>query len=76
MKDLKILFNKNLTLVTYNLTEHKKELISGDNEKFKDVPCLTALRMSSNVPIIFSQSFEAQRLLRILRRKSISISSI
>ena len=55
MKDLKLLFNKNLTLVTYNLTEHKKELISGDNEKFKDVPCLTALRMSSNVPIIFSQ---------------------
>ena len=55
MKDLKTIFNKNLTLITYNLTEHKMELISGDNEKFKDVPCLTALRMSSNIPVIFSQ---------------------
>ena len=55
MKDIKTLFNKHLTLVTYNLTEHKMELIRGDNERFKDVPCLTALRMSSNVPVIFSQ---------------------
>ena len=51
IKDLNALFNKNFTCVTYNATKSKKEII--DATTFPDLPCLTALRMSCNIPIIF-----------------------
>ena len=55
MKDIPILFNKHLTLVTYNLTQHKTETIT--HESHPELPCLIALRMTSNIPIIFSRFF-------------------
>ena len=50
-KDLKEKFNKTLICVTYNLTDDKTEYIS--HETNPDLPCLIALRMSSNLPLIF-----------------------
>ncbi len=51
MKDLKKDFNKRLICITYNLTEDKTEYISPDN--YPELPCLIALRMSANLPLIF-----------------------
>lgn len=51
IKDLKILFNKNFTCVTYNATKSRQEIIN--HETSPDLPCLTALRMSSNIPMVF-----------------------
>jgi NTE family protein len=51
LKDIKTRFNKKLVVTTYNLTEDKVEYLSDDN--YPDLPCLTALRMSSNIPLIF-----------------------
>jgi len=42
---------KSLTCVTYNITKCQVEYIS--SETHPDIPCLTALRMSSNLPLIF-----------------------
>jgi NTE family protein len=42
---------KKLVLCTYNLTENKAEYISPDTHP--SVPCLTALRMTSNLPFLF-----------------------
>jgi predicted acylesterase/phospholipase RssA len=50
-KDIKEKFNKNLICVTYNLTEQKTEYISHDN--YPNLSCLIAIRMSSNLPLIF-----------------------
>ena len=51
LKDLHTLFNKKLVCVTYNLTKNCEELLS--YETHPDMPCLIALRMSSNLPFIF-----------------------
>jgi len=44
-------FGKTLVCVTYNLTKNKTEYLSHVN--YPDLPCLIALRMSSNLPLIF-----------------------
>ena len=51
LKDIKKKFNKELVCVTYNLTESKTVFLSYDNHP--NLPCITALRMSSNLPLIF-----------------------
>lgn len=51
LKDLYVLFKKKLICVTYNLTENRQEILS--YETYPDMSCLTALRLSSNLPFIF-----------------------
>lgn len=46
-------FNKKLTLCTYNNT--KKEMQVLNYETFPDLPCLIAIRMSCNLPLIFDR---------------------
>ena len=48
LKDLEIFFNKKLICVTFNLTENRVEYLEQG-----DLPCLTALRMSCNLPLVF-----------------------
>ena len=50
-QDIKKKFNKNLICVTYNITENKTEYLSYETNP--ELPCLIALRMSSNLPLIF-----------------------
>ena len=49
--DLKNKYNVNFICATYNITENKTEYLSCENNP--DLPCLIALRMSSNLPLIF-----------------------
>lgn len=49
--DIKENFGKTLICVTHNLTEDKTEYLS--YETYPNLPCITALRMSSNLPLIF-----------------------
>jgi predicted patatin/cPLA2 family phospholipase len=49
--DLKNKYNVNFICATYNITENKTEYLSYENNP--DLPCLIALRMSSNLPLIF-----------------------
>ena len=51
--DISKLFNKELIICTYNFTKRKIEYIS--SRETPDIPCLTAIRMSSNLPIIFNK---------------------
>jgi len=51
LKDLKDKFGKTLICSTYNLTEQKNEYLSYEN--YPNLPCITAIRMSSNLPLIF-----------------------
>jgi predicted patatin/cPLA2 family phospholipase len=51
LKELYTLFNKKLVCCTYNLTKNCEEILS--HETHPDMPCLIALRMSSNLPFIF-----------------------
>lgn len=51
MKDIKKNFNKELICVTYNLTESKTVFLN--YEDHPNLPCITALRMTSNLPLIF-----------------------
>ena len=46
-------FNKEITFVTYNYSMNRTEYISYHNHP--NMQCLTAIRMSCNLPIIFSQ---------------------
>ena len=55
MKKLKDLFDKSLTCVTYNYTLHHIEYLNVETNP--DMPCLTALRMSCNLPGIFEDYF-------------------
>jgi predicted acylesterase/phospholipase RssA len=51
---LKELYNKTqkkLICITYNLTKDITEILS--YETYPDLPCITAIRMSSNLPLIF-----------------------
>lgn len=49
--DIKHKFNKNLVFVTYNLTKDQGEYLC--YETHPTLPCLVALRMSSNLPLVF-----------------------
>ena len=51
MKDLYTVFNKNLLCITYNVTKNCAECL--DYVSNPDLPCITALRMSSNLPLVF-----------------------
>lgn len=51
LKDIKENFGKNLIIVTHNITEDKSEYLSHKN--FPELPCLVALRMSANIPLVF-----------------------
>jgi predicted patatin/cPLA2 family phospholipase len=51
LNDLKEQFGKTLICVTHNITENKTEYLSP--ETHPNLPCLIALRMSSNLPFIF-----------------------
>lgn len=51
LKDLKTKYGKNLICVTFNVTQGIAEYLSHEN--FPDLPCLTALRMSANLPFVF-----------------------
>lgn len=50
---LKEEFGKTLICTTYNATLCKTEYLGPDN--YPDLPCLTALRMSGNLPLIFDR---------------------
>lgn len=51
LKDLYDIFGKKLICTTHNITADKLEILS--YETYPDMPCLIALRMSSNLPFIF-----------------------
>ena len=53
LKDIKDKFNKEFICVTYNLTEDRTEYLSYENNP--NLPCLVALKMSSNLPLIFEK---------------------
>jgi predicted acylesterase/phospholipase RssA len=50
---LRELFGKTLICVSYNMTACLTEYIGPDN--YPDLPCITALRMSSNLPLVFDR---------------------
>ena len=50
---LKELFGKTLICVSYNMTTCLTEYMGPDN--YPDLPCITALRMSSNIPLVFDR---------------------
>ena len=53
LKDLKNRFGKTLICSTYNDTNNTTEYLSPDT--YPDLPCITALRMTSNLPLIFDR---------------------
>ena len=53
MADLYEKYDKRLVCVTHNLTESCTEYI--DHETHPRIPCLTALRMSANLPLVFER---------------------
>ena len=55
MNDIKTKFGKTLVTVTHNYTKQCTEYMSYEN--YPDLPCLTAIRMSINIPIVF-ESFQ------------------
>ena len=53
LKDLYVILGKKLICTTHNMTKNRSEILS--YETYPDMPCLIALRMSSNLPFIFEQ---------------------
>lgn len=51
--ELKAKYSKTLICTAYNLTDGKLEYLTPDNNP--DMPCLTAIRLSSNLPLIFEK---------------------
>jgi predicted acylesterase/phospholipase RssA len=51
MRQLYIEYEKRLICCTYNITHDRPEYLTP--EEYPDLPCLIALRMSSNLPLIF-----------------------
>jgi predicted acylesterase/phospholipase RssA len=51
LKDIYDNYGKTLICVTHNITDDRTEYISHEN--FPHIPCLSALRMSANLPLIF-----------------------
>lgn len=52
LKQLYKLYGKHLVCCTYNLSKHIVEYISFEN--YPDMPCMVALQMSANIPLVFS----------------------
>jgi len=50
---LKEEFGKTLVCTTYNMTTCVTEYLSAEN--YPELPCITAIRMSSNIPLIFDR---------------------
>ena len=53
MKELYETYGKKLICATYNKTRQMMEYIGPDN--YPDLPCLIALRMSANIPMLFGK---------------------
>lgn len=53
IEELETRFGKKLICVTHNLTEDKTEYIT--SETHPKIPCITALHMSANLPLIFEK---------------------
>ena len=53
MKELRDITGKTLVCATYNRSRQIMEYISPDN--YPDLPCLIAVRMSSNIPMLFGK---------------------
>ena len=53
LNDIKKTFNKTLICITHNLTNECTEYLS--YKTHPDIPCLTAIRMSANLPLIFER---------------------
>lgn len=53
LKDIYEKYGKKLVCTTYNLTRNTLEYLSVDN--YPDLPCLIAVRMSSNIPLVFEK---------------------
>jgi predicted acylesterase/phospholipase RssA len=53
LKKLEEEYGKKLVCCTYNMTTCKPEYLSA--ETHPDLPCLTALRMSANIPLVFDR---------------------
>jgi len=53
MKDIYTKFGKDLRLVTYNETINREEVITYLSHA--DIPCLSAVRMTSNLPFVFER---------------------
>ena len=53
MLDIYNKFGKTLVCITHNVTENITEYIS--HETYPSIPCLTALHMSANLPLIFDK---------------------
>jgi predicted acylesterase/phospholipase RssA len=53
LRDIETKFGKKLVLCTFNVTKHETEYLSADNHP--DLPCITAIRMSCNIPLIFEK---------------------
>jgi predicted acylesterase/phospholipase RssA len=53
MKDIYNKFGKKLIFATYNLSHSKIEYLS--HETYPDLPCITALHMTANLPLIFEK---------------------
>ena len=51
LNDIKEKMKKNLVCVTHNLTENRTEYLSW--ETHPHLPCVTAIHMSSNLPLVF-----------------------
>ena len=51
LNDIKEKFDKTLVFATHNLTQNMTEYLSWEN--YPHIPCLTAIRMSANLPFIF-----------------------
>lgn len=54
-RDLRLKMGKNLTLVTYNFTKNKVEYLNA--ETYPEMSCLSAIRMTVNVPLLFERFF-------------------
>lgn len=53
LKEVYEKYNKTLIITTYNLSKQQVEYLSHENSP--DLPCLVALRMSCNLPLIFER---------------------
>jgi predicted acylesterase/phospholipase RssA len=53
MKDIQVKFGKKLIITTYNISKDIPEYITPDTHP--ELPCITAIRMSSNIPIVFDR---------------------
>lgn len=53
MKDIQVKFGKKLIITTYNISKDTPEYITPDTHP--ELPCITAIRMSSNIPIVFDR---------------------